>query len=67
MALFITNATQVTPVGTFVGREAIEKYYGTFVSESSTTGASHENRLRLYLRCRFVCTGRVDSCAKLRT
>jgi SnoaL-like domain len=28
VALFTTTATQVSPVGTFIGREAIEKYYG---------------------------------------
>jgi hypothetical protein len=40
MALFTTTATQVSPVGTFVGREAIEKYYGTLFQNLQPQGSA---------------------------
>jgi uncharacterized protein (TIGR02246 family) len=55
MALFTTTATQVTPVGTFVGREAIEKYYGTLFQNLQPQGRA--------TKIDYVYTYGADLCA----
>jgi SnoaL-like domain len=55
MALFTTNATQVTPVGTFIGREAIEKYYGTLFQNLQPQGRA--------TKIDYVYTYGADLCA----
>ena len=55
MALFTTTATQVTPVGTFVGREAIEKYYGTLFQNFQPQGRA--------TKINYVYTYGADLCA----
>ena len=55
MGFFTTNATQVTPVGTFVGREAIEKYYGTLFQNLQPQGRA--------TKIDYVYTYGADLCA----
>jgi ketosteroid isomerase-like protein len=55
MALFTTKATQVSPVGTFVGREAIEKYYGTLFQNLQPQGRA--------TKIDYVYTYGADLCA----
>jgi ketosteroid isomerase-like protein len=55
MALFTTTATQVTPVGTFIGREAIEKYYGNLFQNLQPQGRA--------TKINYVYTYGADLCA----
>jgi ketosteroid isomerase-like protein len=55
MALFTTTATQVTPVGTFIGREAIEKYYGDLFQNLQPHGRA--------TKINYVYTYGADLCA----
>ena len=55
MALFTTTATQVSPVGTFIGREAIEKYYGTLCQNLLPQGRA--------TKISYVYTYGADLCA----
>ncbi len=55
MALFTTTATQVTPVGTFIGREAIEKYYGSLFQNLQPQGRA--------TKINYVYTYGADLCA----
>ncbi|SRR6266481_703310 len=55
MALFTTTATQVAPVGTFVGREAIEKFYGDVFQNLQPQGRA--------TKINYVYTYGADLCA----